>query len=94
MYAGSEVETNTIDSNFRQYTIVFNGSSSSARRDKSAYLSDDAGTNTMNGITLGRRNTDTGYGDPDIGEILIYEGALDNSVRDSIEDYLATKWGL
>ena len=95
MYAGTELETTTIDtSNILLYTLVFNGASSSARRSESSYLSGNAGSNGMQGVTLGGRFNDTGYGNPDIADFIIYDKALSTEDRDEVEDYLTDKWGL
>jgi len=96
MSAGGELETLNHYTNMRQYTLTYNGASSVARQSKTAYMSGDAGTEVLSGLTLAMRylSAGSGFGACDWCELLIYEGAIDDSVRDSIEDYLATKWGL
>ena len=81
----------------QQYTMTYNGSSSSARKNGTDMVTGDAGTNSGNGMTIARRYS-AGGGDTstnmDMCELLIYEGALTDGVRNTIESYLQTKWGL
>ncbi len=76
------------------YTILWNGASSDLRRDASSVLSGNAGAGgTWNGITLGALSGG-GYGDAQIGEVLIYNANISGGDRTNIETYLATRWGL
>ena len=94
MYGGAELETLNHYTNMRQYTLTYNGASSVARQSKTAYMSGNAGTMSMIGLILGDDWNGSSNSECDWCELLIYEGTVADSVRDSIEDYLATKWGL
>jgi len=96
IYAGTALTGTSVDStNFKLYSLLFNGSSSTLRRAKTNILSGNAGTANMNGIWLGSDNGGTTYNsNVEIAEILIYDAILSDTDRDNIESYLTNKWGL
>ena len=62
-----------------------NGSACDIRNDSSS---------TISGFTIGGHPDNVQNWDGDIGEILVYNSALSNKHRRSIEEYLATKWNI
>jgi len=97
IYAGASlVSADASDpTNFHYYTLTYNGASSSIREDGAEIAAGDAGTYAMNGIELGsNHNSGSDYGDPDIGEILVYDSDITGDDLTNIEAYLAGRWGL
>jgi hypothetical protein len=75
------------------FTYIINGATSSIFVDGTSYDTGDAGTNTINAPRLGRDRSATNPYDGDMGEVLIYNGALSAGDRDTVETLLQTKWG-
>ena len=93
IFAGAEPRAGTSDNSPHLFTALFNGSSSALWLDGTSIISTNAGTASLTGISLGAR----GAGDlpiiGDIAEVMVVSSP--SSVdRQSIEGYLAHKWGL
>ena len=93
IFAGAEPMAGTSDDSPHLFTALFNGSSSALWLDGTSIISTNAGTASLTGISLGAR----GAGDlpiiGDIAEVMVVSSP--SSVdRQSIEGYLAHKWGL
>ena len=87
---GGTVALNT----WHYYTILWNGASSDLRRNAVSVLSGNSGSGgTFNGMTLGALSNG-GYGDAQVAEVLLYNNDIGVTNRNSIEAYLATRWGL
>lgn len=77
------------------YTIIWNGASTDLRRDGTSILSGNSGSGgTFNGLTLGALSNPVNFSNAQFGEFLIYDNNIGTSNRNSIESYLATRWGL
>ena len=96
MYAGTTIADTTAISGFEQTTYLFNGASSTIRVNKSETKTGNAGTQGVDGLTLGsnQASTPTEFSATDIAEVIIYDADVSDANRTIIEDYLATKWGL
>jgi len=94
MFAGTILDSTSIDTSFHVYTLEYNSTSSIMRQDKSQLTTGDASTQGMQGLTFfsGFNGGQTGNGD--IGEFLFYNKQLSTAERDNLEDYLTDKWGL
>jgi hypothetical protein len=98
-YAGTTILTGaaqTIPTGFMVMSALFNGASSQVWKNGTSYLTGNPGANSISGLTIGNRfskdTTNTLQGD--IGELLVYNSALSVPNRQSVESYLATRWGL
>jgi len=97
MFSGiTMADTTPIGAGFEQITCLFNGLSSTIRVDKIETKSGNANTQTLAGFTIGGNffETPIEHGNHDIAELLIYNTNVSSDDRASIENYLATKWGL
>jgi hypothetical protein len=77
------------------YSYYFNGTSSQIFENGTSTVSGDAGTQGSTGITIGSRwtqNQETFQGH--IAEVIYYNRRLSRSERQTVEGYLAWKWGL
>jgi hypothetical protein len=93
-YAGTaNVNGSAITSGKTQViTDIANGASSTLRVNGSA-VTGNPGTQGVNGVTIGARNNTTqDWATVDIGEILLYSGALSAGDQTTIENYLTAKW--
>jgi hypothetical protein len=79
---------------FAVYTLVFNGASSSLRRNGVPLVSGAAGTNTMNRVVLGQELGNVYHLEGLMGSFLMYEGALSTADRDLVEGWLMDKYGI
>lgn len=95
-YAGSEITAaQSLPTSANCWTLVYNGASSSVRKNAAAFSSGNAGANTLTGLTIGNRFAGAA-GTPlngDIAEVLLYNAALSSTDRDKVEAYLKAKWG-
>lgn len=95
IYGGTAIFGDPADDNFNVWNVLFNGTSSDFSIGGITQGSGDAGSNGMNGITVGAR-----YGGSDkfwqgyISEILIYSRELTAIERTGIAEYLGQKWGI
>lgn len=81
---------------FHYVSSVFNGASSSMRVDGVAQTLTPAspGTGALTGLRVGAFDAVTGPWQGDGAEILIYNSALSVGNQQSVEAYLAARWGL
>jgi len=94
MFAGSDLDDNSDDTNNNIFAALFNGSSSTLRINGTQVANGNAGGNSSTGLTTGARNGGgAGFGDFDIGEILFYPQDK-SSVQSDVESYLSDKWGI
>lgn len=77
---------------FGVYTAVFNGASSSARKDGVQVNTGNPGSNSIQGLTLGARFSAARFLDGDVGELLIYDRLLNATEIGQVETYLMNKW--
>lgn len=73
---------------------LFNGASSEYWINGISKVSGDAGTNTLDGLTLGAARVFTSNADCEICEVIIYNADISDVSRDKITGYLANKWGI
>ncbi|HQA76245.1 MAG TPA: PKD domain-containing protein, partial [Salinivirgaceae bacterium] len=85
-YSKSSPFTYTLNS------LVFNSSQSSIYENGVQKKSGNAGTRTMNGITVGAAYYNSLCLDGDIAEIIVYDTVLTDSQRQQIEQYLMDKY--
>lgn len=72
---------------------VLNGNSSEVFLNGVSAVAGAAGANVMAGLTLGTNSGFTGASmGSDIGEVLLYSGALSTTDRQSVENHLLAKW--
>ena len=95
-YAGTLAGTVSVNTAFSYYTVIYNTTSSSIRRNGSSVETGlSIGTQEANGLTLGSLQTEaSGYSDPDISEVLFYDSEITGDDLTNIESYLATRWDL
>ncbi len=86
MFAGAELTGGTTNSNWRISTAQFYGIASKLRIDGVQVASGDAGTASMDGITIGH-NSGSGN-DVDVAALLVYNAALTAPQIAQIERYL------
>ena len=96
-YAGSVWNPDTTEpkNEWHSQGVLFNGVSSEWWIDGASQGTGDVGAQGLSGLTLGR-NKDPSfiYLDGDIGEILVYDGALSSADRGSLDSYLSGNWGI
>lgn len=94
-FNGSVLYTVTPPSNsaWSIYTGVQTGALSSFYRNGVLLASNTAGLTGPNGLSLNGRASEQ-FSDGDIAELIIYNRALNNTERQQVESYMATKWGL
>jgi len=80
------------DTNVHVFVALFDGTNSLLRIDGSQF-SGDAGSNSLDGVTLGSRNGGGFNHDGLIGECLVYTQDK-SSIFSDIENYLGSKWGI
>jgi len=90
--AGSSLEGGTPDTSPHVSSIVINGANSIHRIDQSQVASGDAGTNSLEGFSIGAQGDGTNFSDVKLGEILIYTNDKSGKFFE-IESYLSDKWG-
>ena len=95
LFAGAAPTFGTVNTAFAQFNVLFNTTASEVRRNKSSLSSGlNVGTETLDGFRLGANITPGQYADIDVSELLIYNADVSDADRDSIENYLQTRWGL
>ena len=65
-----------------------------AAQNLSFQTSGNIGTPTSISLNLGAEQTTTNFSNADIAEVVIYDSALSESNRQSVENYLYEKWGI
>ena len=97
MYAAGGITTATTPQAYHVYGVVFNGASSLITIDGAAPVTGStgtgAGTNT-GGIRLGSNASPGEWADADVAEVIVYDTALGTTNRESVEDYLKSKYAL
>jgi len=73
---------------------VFNSTNSVIQLDNNTPVTGDAGTNNMNGLTLGANGGNTGWSNIQVKEIFIFDADHDASIRSQAINYLAKVGGL
>lgn len=93
--SGSLVNGGSTDGVDAIYTTTWRSGSSAdeVRKNGTQIISGDSGNSDSNGLETRRGGTND-YGEWDIGEIIVYNTELSTSDRDSVESYLADKWGI
>jgi hypothetical protein len=75
-------------------TAIFNGASGTLQIDNMTTISGNPGANALNGLTLGSRADGTKNSNVYIGEVLVYSGFHDGTVRALVKTYLSNKYSL
>lgn len=88
---GTFISCVAVPSDFQVISAVFNGASSKGVINGVVTTGTCTALNT-GGITLGRNGTGSTYFEGYICEILVYSGALSDSIRQQVEGYLANRW--
>lgn len=93
-YAGTlQVSATSSDTTtFHVHSVVFNGVSSSYRVDGTSVSTANPGANALTALVLGRDST-TNFFQIDLGEWLLYTGAVSTPNLVLLEAYLKAKWG-
>lgn len=78
---------------FNVWCAVLNGASTLVRKN-GTQTGTGTFTNSTDGLTIGGRYTLSAFLNGDIGELIIYTAAHDLATRQTVEAYLATRWGL
>lgn len=92
IYSGAAVEDGSADTSAVIISGLYNGASS-AIRVNGVETTGDAGTASLDGISLGARGDGTNPFDGKIGEVLFYPQDKSGIVSD-VESYLSDKWGI
>lgn len=93
-FGGLNIAGGSRNTSFHVFSVIFNGASSALYVDGSSVASGDAGSTDLKMLRVGI-GYDASSGqdlDGDIGEILIYSGALSSGDRTAIETWLNSKW--
>jgi len=93
MFAGSVLNGETPDTSPHIWSSLFNGANSVNRLDGSQIASGDAGTDSLDGFTLGSIYDGTQNAPVDVGEILIYPQDK-SGIQSDVEQYLSDEWGI
>lgn len=93
MFAGNVVTGGNNSQSPQMLSALYSGSSSILRQDGTQVINGDAGTQGLNGFTLGSRHDQSAHFTGDIGEVLIYPQDKSGIFSD-VESYLSNKWGL
>ena len=95
MNAGSSLEsTLDVPYNYHLFSNVFNGASSQFFINNILVSSGNTGNNSVNGLTLGARYSNNNFAAVDFAEIIFYNSLLSDPQRQSVENYLITKYAL
>lgn len=79
---------------FERSVVAYNGGSTKVAKGASAITTVSPGALGMGGVTLGGRADSAGFGQSDIGEVIVGSGTLtDLQITDTMA-YLKTKWGV
>ncbi len=77
---------------FALITLVFNGVSSKARKNNGSYTTGNAGGNSLSGLSLGALIGSAAFQQMDLGEFVIFEGAVSDAELDGLNVYLNGRW--
>ena len=89
--------SNTAETNYNYWDITWNGASNEVFKNAVSYITGNAtnvGTDGMNGITFGARNSDSGFANVEFAEFILYDTVLSSGNRTLVRNYLSAKWGL
>jgi len=97
--AGSRLNGSAVSADTEYITAtLFDGANSQHRVNGTTDSTDDAGSNSMQGLTTGLAANDANdfenYGEVDLGEILVYDPDASGYSRADVESYLSDKWGI
>jgi hypothetical protein len=94
IYAGALLSGSSISTNYQLISAVFNGASSRLYKDGNSQASGNAGTQSCTSFAIMRGfNTNQGLLG-DMAEYIIYNSALSDTDRQSVETYLNNKWSI
>lgn len=94
IHAGATLSGGTPNTNAHIYTIIFNSVSSAFFADGTSILSGDAGSNILDGLTIGAKNSLSQEWPGEIAELLIYTADLTANEKNLVQNYLASKYGI
>jgi len=94
IFAGNvEVEDGSADANPHIISTLFDGSNSSVRKDGGASSTGNAGSDSLDGFSVGSDNDQSANSSVFVSEILIYPQDK-SGIQSDVESYLADKWGI
>jgi hypothetical protein len=84
------------DTNWNIFTAILNGASSSHQVNAATAANGNAGTQVLNGITIGANNVSpfSNCWTGDVGEVLLYSGSLSSGDQTSVRNYLNGRWAV
>lgn len=97
LQAGATTDQGAINTSPHVASVIINGATSNSWVDGVQIHNNlNAGAQVSSGIVIGSNIPPGGsnYFDGDIGEVIRYNGALDTTDRQNIENYLRSKWGI
>lgn len=99
MTAGTDLNGGTADTNYHVIVSNFNGASSSIFVDGTSIVTGNAGTNGMDGATIGSDYVADTLGNGanhtgDIAEVIVYSPTLSAVDREIVEDVLGAKYAI
>lgn len=95
LYAGAVLNVSTIGTSWFTAAIVWNGASTTMYKNGgAAFVTGDAGSNTLTGITIGARYDGLEPWTGDIAEVIVYTAQLTNSNINDVGNYLGTKYAI
>jgi hypothetical protein len=93
MFAGgSGLTGGTTDTSVHVFCAVFNGASSSVRKDGVSVITGNPGTGGLEGLTVGADVVGGGDASAMFAEIIAYDALVSSTDRDALEAYLTAKW--
>lgn len=98
MYAGTAFVADNTDLAVGTYGVisqVYNGAASAQRINSGTDTTGNPGaTGITNGLSIGAHGADSAWANCDIGELVVYSGALSAANRSACEMYLLGRYGL
>ena len=92
LYAGTILADGARNANDNIKVGCFNGANSEYWHNGVSVASGAAGSQALDGISLGKQQSGINYADCDIMEVIIYNAAISAVDRDRITGYLSNKW--
>jgi len=92
-YAGSDLDDGAENTDPHLWMTRFDGGSSIIEVDQSQTASGNAGTQGMDGWTLGARADRGANGDFDVCAVAVYDPTANEYSRSDVQTYLANKYG-